>query len=78
MEIYLSPEGNLYCCVNGKYHRDNNLPAIITPNGACLYYEHGKLIKVKQLSPEESRKIVLETIESATPQNIADWAGKIN
>ena len=42
LETYKNDEGYHYWYKNGKYHRDNDLPAIIYPNGSQFWYQNGK------------------------------------
>lgn len=36
----VSYNGTLYCYKNGQYHRENNLPAIVYPNGDNEYWKN--------------------------------------
>jgi hypothetical protein len=41
LETYENKNGNQYWYKNGKYHRDNDLPALIRVNGDQLWFKNG-------------------------------------
>lgn len=41
--VYTNEFGHKFHFVNGKYHRDNNLPAIIGKDGQQSWWKHGVL-----------------------------------